>query len=272
VIRILFWNIRGRPLEALVAQAAIEQDVDIVILCEHADRTAHIETALNKAAPSRRTSFVKPVLASHSSLALFSRLTHGRLSPVTEHRHCLVHALARSKGDELLIASVHLQSPLHQSANDLLLLAQESANLIRDQERQRGHRQTLVVGDFNMDPYHPGMIASHAFHAVMDRRLAMEESRMVQGLEHHFFYNPMWSRLGDDSQGPPGTFFYRKASPECHFWHVWDQVLVRPAILRHFDGARLSVIAQVGGTSLLDHRGRPNSKKYSDHLPIVFEI
>ena len=270
--RILFWNIRGRPLEAIIAQAAIEQNADIVIICEHGSRIAHIEAALNKADPNKRAAYVKPVLKRHASLALFSRMTAGKLATVTEHSHCLVHALQRSNGEELLIASVHLSSPMHQSERDLMILAQDSADLIRDQESQRRHRQTLVVGDFNMDPYHPGMIASHCFHAVMDRRLAMEESRVIQKQEHYFFYNPMWSRLVDDSPGPPGSYFYRKASPECHFWHAWDQVLVRPAILGHFNNARLSVITQIGATQLLDQKGRPNLKKYSDHLPIAFEI
>ena len=72
--------------------------------------------------------------------------------------------------------------------------------------------------------------------------------------------------------GPPGSYFYRKASPECHFWHAWDQVLVRPAILGHFNNARLSVITQIGVTQLIDQKGRPNFKKHSDHLPIAFEI
>lgn len=270
--RILFWNIGSKPLESALGQAAHDQDADIVIVCEHGNRTATIEAELNKLDPKHLFYLVKPVLAKNESLAVFSRFREGKLTVVTEQPHCLIHALARENGDELLIASVHLPSPLHQSANDLLMLAQDSADCIRDQEAQRRHRQTIVVGDFNMDPYHPGMIASHAFHAVMDRQIALQESRQVQRKEHFYFYNPMWSRLGDTSPGPPGTYFKAKASPECHFWHVWDQVLVRPPLLSNFNSSRLTVITKIGSSSLLTGRGRPDTKKFSDHLPICFEI
>lgn len=271
-MRVLFWNLRSQPLEKVVARVAAEHHADIVILCEHGDRVAAHVAAMNKSGQVQPAQLVRPVLPKQSTLAAISRLAQGVVAPVIEARHCVIYAIAQSGGEELMLACVHLSSSLHQSERDLMILSQDAANLIRDQESQRGHRRTLVVGDFNMDPYHPGMVTSHAFHAVMDRRLAMEESRMIQSREHFFFYNPMWSRLGDESPGPPGTYFYRQASPECHFWHVWDQVLVRPALLSQFKSSNLSVISQVGVSSLLDARGRPNSKKFSDHLPIVFEI
>lgn len=271
-MRVLFWNLRSQPLEEIAAKAASEHRADIVILCEHGDRIAAHLGALNKADGARPAHFVAPVLPKGSTLAVISRLPKGVVAPVIEDRHCVIYSIALPGLNELMLACVHLPSPMHQSERDLMILSQGAADIIRDQETQRGHRRTLVVGDFNMDPFHPGMVTSHAFHAVMDRRLAMEESRVIQNREHFFFYNPMWSRLGDESLGPPGTYFYRQASPECHFWHTWDQVLVRPALLRHFDCSRLSVISQVGTSSLVDSKGRPNSKKFSDHLPRIFEI
>ncbi len=269
--RILFWNINARPLEQWVAKAADEYQADIVVVCEHGNRIAEIEMALSQEASGRHASHIRSILAKNKSIAVFSMLQTGWLTVVTEHSHCMVHALARPGKLELLIASVHLPSPMHQTESDLLLLASDSAGLIRDIESQRKHRQTVVVGDFNMDPYHKGMVASHAFHAVMDQKIAKRESRAVQGVEHFFFYNPMWSRLGDHSPGPPGTYYNAKASPECHFWHAWDQVLVRPGLLDNFNVSNLSVITRIARESLLNKRGLPASR-FSDHLPICFEV
>lgn len=271
-MRVLFWNLQSKPLEKAAARIASEQQADLVLVCEHGGRAGYHVDAMNKHEPARAALRVGPVLKQQSLPAVISRLDQGRVVPVVEDRHCMVLAVTPPAGMELLLACVHLSSPLHQSERDLLLLSQDAVTIIRDQEKQRGHRRTLVVGDFNMDPYHPGMVASHGFHAVMDRRLAMEESRVIQGREHFFFYNPAWSRLGDDSTGPPGTYFYRQASPECHFWHAWDQVLVRPSLLKKFDSSKFVVITRHGSSSMLDGKGRPNTKDFSDHLPIAFEI
>ncbi len=271
-MRVLFWNLRSKPLEKVVARIAAEHQADLVVLCEHGERVSAHVAAMNRLDQARPARLVQAVLPNRSTLATISKLSEGLVVPVIEEPHCIVYAISPPKGDELMLACVHLSSPMCQSERDLMCLSQDAAGIIRDQEKQRGHRRTLVVGDFNMDPYHPGMIASHAFHAVMDRHLAMEESRVIQNREHFFFYNPMWSRLGDESLGPPGTYFYRKASPECHFWHAWDQVLVRPSLLKQFNSSKFSVISRVGKSSLLDSSGRPNRKTFSDHLPIVFEI
>jgi hypothetical protein len=41
----------------------------------------------------------------------------------------------------------------------------------------------------------------------MDRSIANNIARVVQKQRYEMFYNPMWSRLGDASEGPPGTYF-----------------------------------------------------------------
>ena len=86
------------------------------------------------------------------------------------------------------------------------------------------------------------------------------------------FYNPMWRFFGERTlDGPAGTCYYWKAEDACTFWNIYDQVLIRPSLLDRFPDRALDVISEVGGNSLL-REGIPHRERFSDHLPIVFEI
>jgi hypothetical protein len=82
----------------------------------------------------------------------------------------------------------------------------------------------------------------------------------------------MWNFLGDAPSGPPGTYFYSGSAPVTHFWHTFDQVLIRPELLINFKDENVSVLTNAGSNSLLDARGRPDTTNASDHLPLLFKI
>ncbi len=107
----------------------------------------------------------------------------------------------------------------------------------------------------------------------MSRRLmAKRDVRTVQGDEYRFFYNPMWSHLGDARSDTAGSYFYNSAEQVNYFWNMFDQVLQRPELARRFDPGRLRIVTSVGTLSLARPDGRPDRKIGSDHLPIVFEL
>lgn len=139
-------------------------------------------------------------------------------------------------------------------------------------ESEQGHRRSIVVGDFNSDPFDDALTNSDTLHAVMTRQIASKGSRRVGREVRHFLYNPMWSFLGDLSVGPPGGYYYRKAVSSCLFWHHFDQVLIRPGLIRAFDCSALRIVTSIGGTTLIKRTGVPNAHVGSDHLPIVFAI
>lgn len=80
----------------------------------------------------------------------------------------------------------------------------------------------------------------------------------------------MWGKFGDRQDGPPGTYYYDKSRLSEYFWHMFDQVLIRPELVEQFQNSSLEIISKIGGTDLLDRSGQPNSKDLSDHLPIKF--
>jgi hypothetical protein len=123
------------------------------------------------------------------------------------------------------------------------------------------------------------MVQATGFHAIPSHRIATERGtknhkgeRRVEGKYYPFFYNPMWNCFGDERGGPPGTFFRDKANVISHFWHIYDQVLVRPALVQHFVHKDLKILSRCGATPLVNSDGVPDSDNASDHLPILFRL
>jgi hypothetical protein len=142
--------------------------------------------------------------------------------------------------------------------------------IIREVEEETGNRNSVLVGDFNMSPFEAGMVSADGVHGVMDKELARAVDREVSGQSRSYFYNPMWSRLGDESEGPPGTYFMR-GGMISHFWHTFDQVLFRPSLLDFYSGSALKVVTKIGATDLLKTSGQID-RSLSDHLPLVFGL
>ena len=154
-----------------------------------------------------------------------------------------------------------------------MLLATRWRQQIEEAEKLVGHRQTVIVGDLNMNPFDPGVIASDCFHGVMDKKIAKRGRRKVDGQDREFFYNPMWSLLGDESMGPPGTYYYDASSrPLNYYWHMFDQVLLRPELVPLFPSDDLRILTDAGSDSLMKSRGIPDSRGASDHFPLLFRL
>jgi hypothetical protein len=105
----------------------------------------------------------------------------------------------------------------------------------------------------------------------MDRRVAARLTRTVQKQKYKFFYNPMWSHLGD-SGNSGGTFYFENGEPVCYFWNIFDQVLLRPDLLDGFAHEHVRILTEVHGYSLLEDDGRPDKTMASDHLPVLLEL
>jgi hypothetical protein len=82
-----------------------------------------------------------------------------------------------------------------------------------------------------VNPFEDALTAADGLQGVMDKQVAARPARTVRGRVWDYFYNPMWSRLGDDSPGPPGTFWRAGSGLVNHFWNTFDQVLLRPGLL-----------------------------------------
>ena len=171
-------------------------------------------------------------------------------------------------GQPVLIAGVHLPSKLRASEDEQYFAARQLRRNVEDAETKLGHNYTVVIGDMNMSPYERGMIAADGLHGLMDKRIVQKGQRSVRGETFPYFYNPMWSRLGDESIGPSGTYYYRPNGIHSTFWHTFDQALIRPSLIPAYARGSLEVLTDVGNASLL----MINKVSPSDHLPILLRL
>jgi hypothetical protein len=273
MLTFLFWNINGRPLQALAAQLAAEQDVDVLLLAEC---EATPEMVLRELNGRQGLRFSPPDPSSACQrIAVYSRFSERLLALERAPEEAGKYTFRRLEAPNqppLLLGVVHLRSKLYQSPTSQAHATLGLRQAIERPERWLGDFRTVLVGDWNMGPFEEGMVSAAALHGVMTRRLANEVSRTVDGTEYRFFYNPMWGRLGDDTPGPPGTYYYRSAEHVAYFWHTFDQVLLRPSLLPFFHTEDLQVLQRVGTLPLLSRNGLPDRAVASDHLPLLFRL
>jgi hypothetical protein len=271
-MKFLFWNTSRKNLSAVVARIATERGSDMVILAEATDHAFDYLAALNSSGREAQFSLAPSFVPNGSRVTVFSRLPSREMAPAVTDTTCSVYHVEPAGRRSFVLACVHLSSQLHMDYDDRSALAGRTSRLVLEAEKAAGHSRTIVIGDFNMNPFEAGMVSSEGFHGILDRRVAKSQGRTVQGEHRLFFYNPMWRFMNDERQGSCGTHFYRKSKPVCHFWNTFDQVLLRPDLLPFFDHSCLTLVESFGGKTLLDSRGQPNKVKYSDHLPIHLNL
>ena len=269
VTRFLFWNINRKPLAGLVADLAEIHQVDVVVLAECDTDPSAMLQALNRAP---ETGFHYPNAGLCRQITVFTRFSGDSLEPVSETERTSIRRLTLPARKPVLLAAAHLPSKLRWLEESQKFECVELARQIAAAEQQAGHHRTILVGDLNMNPFEAGVVGAAGLNSVMSRRIASRGTRTVQGREYRFFYNPMWSHFGDAKSETAGSYFYDAGEHVNYYWHLFDQVLLRPELAERFDPSRLSIVKSVGGVSLVTADGRPDGANVSDHLPLVFEV
>lgn len=264
----MFWNIQKKPLYDELAVACREHEIDILILAESTLHVPRLLHTLNS--PDKRGYFQPSRPSPASRLQFFIRGLPTAFVPLHEARHFVIVRLRPSLGKDMLIIAAHLPSKLFANEGDQGLVLRNMIDEVVECELQLGHFTSLLIGDLNMNPFEDPVVGADMLHGVMDKSIAALEQRTVNDHKYRFFYNPMWSRMGDHSVGPPGTYFYNSGHVANYFWNTFDQVLLRPSLLPCFAPKNLRVLTRIGDSELI--RADRIAKEYSDHLPIVLRL
>jgi len=262
--KFMFWNICNQSIGQLVGAASKQYNLDLILLAECEDSES-IRLELNQ---STERPFIHRREAA-GRVDVFSRFPLGSIAILGDYGRTSFFHLQHPIGKDVLIAAVHLPSKLHMQDQDQTLNCTRLIERVNHFEARLGHKRTIVVGDFNINPFEHGLIAAECFHASLSRRVAQRGTRVVQGNEYTFFYNPMWAHFGDRGTGPPGTYFHSASSSTNIYWNMFDQVLIRPDLLDQFEDQSVQIITKIDGTDLANQEGRP---VISDHFPIVFAL
>lgn len=266
-LKILFWNLGTRNCPDVLRAILESHAPDIIVLAEASQSESETLAEINKAGATPYNLTINR----SERLQFFVAFSPSRFEPMHDGPGVAVRRIETILGGQLLLVALHLSSKLHLDEIDQALLATRLGTTVRHMEERAGHARTVVIGDLNMNPFEHGVVGSEGLHAVSSRAVASKGSRMVMGERRQFFYNPMWSLLGDDSPGPPGTYYYGGSSPVSYFWHTYDQVLLRPELATYYLPGDVTVLDVVGGMPSADPRTR-RSRDLADHFPILATI
>ena len=266
----LFWNIRGNnQIQNEIKQLCEEREVDILILAESNFAPATLLNALNKEKNDFFYAFGNEGIC--DKIQIFVRASVS-IRPIQDAKRITARIINSKIHGEINLIALHYQSKVNWSNQDQSAHAFELKRFIDLVEENTKNLKTIVCGDFNMNPFDDGMIQTSGLHSVMEKRIALKQQRTVDDEEYLFFYNPMWGFLGDLGLGNvSGTMYFSPSKPINYHWNLFDQVLIKPALIPYFEEKKLEIITEIQSVSLLTKQFFVN-KNYSDHLPIFFNF
>ena len=152
-MRILFWNTNGRPIVELLRDVCRRRDLDILVLAETADPVERLVSQLNRDAEQVYFAAPDPLEKQvRRPLRILTRLSGDRVRAVQDTDGVTVKRVFPIMGPDFTLVAVHLRSKLFRDQDDQVSAAWYVNGDIERVEREAGHRRTLIIGDFNMNP------------------------------------------------------------------------------------------------------------------------
>lgn len=269
----LYWNIHKRVnfFDAIV-ELVCENEIDVLMLAEFPEQK--LEPVLEVQLQARNSNYhLVPQLQSNK-VVIFSCLENKAITDIYDSSRLTIKRLfSPLLGEPINLAICHFYDAHNTTANNQSEYAQNVRIQIERVEKDTSCTKTILCGDMNMDPFDEGIVKTYGFNAVMDKKIARNGYREVDGNRFMFFYNPMWGFLGDTGKGDVcGTYYYNPSQPIQIYWHVLDQVMIRPSLLDYFDTEKLQIVTKTTNYTFITNQGLIDAKNYSDHLPILFNL
>ncbi len=266
-LHILFWNMHRKDLSGALASIVDEHQPAVVILAECGTTVETLLDAVNRATVRYR--FVEMI--GDSKLVALTTLSSIQIHCLRDEKR---YSFWRVKTEHSVVTlcGVHLQSALNYDRDELNELTRRLRQDLESVEVSENHNRSILIGDFNLEPFDRGLTSSEELSSVSSLRLAQRSPHRKVAFEtRRVLYNPMWSHLGDRPSEPAGTYFH-PSGVIGYGWRMFDQVLFCPSVMDVFRDFEVEILRKAGDNALVDHRGLPDSTSASDHLPIRIQF
>lgn len=278
-----FWNIdlnkkkekkSTKDFSDSLVSFAREQDLDILCLAESNENTQL--SFLTKINVSGIITPYHQVKTYKDRISIFSRLSNfifDDMSHLYNSNRWTIVNISIPHIFTCNLVVVHFDSKSDWSNASLSLECVNLAKDIATIEQATKCSDTILIGDFNMDPFEDGLVAANGINALasLDHALKKPKGREVNRTFYPYFYNPMWNFFGDFSE-PYGTYYYRTPRHISHEWHIFDQIIIRPSLKPYLHKDFVKIIHKIYNENLTKNFLRPDNVNYSDHLPITLKL
>lgn len=259
----MFWNThKNEDINSILCDLIIENHISVVVLAEYAADIDDLIDLLHSCGVSMQR---VPTTGCDRIHILGMKGLH--IEPQLQTDRSSIQVIK----ENTILCCVHLNSQIYSDNIDRREIdIEQIIGDILNLEKELNTKNTIIVGDFNINPYDKSCISARYFHGVPVYKEALRESRIIAGKEFHMFYNPMWNFFGDFNE-PYGTYYHNSSDTINPYWNVYDQVIIRPVLRKQFIDKSLRILTETATISLLDRDKHPDCN-ISDHLPITFEI
>ncbi len=262
--RIIFWNVNKKDLTSFVCSITASTNADIVVLIEN---KVSIEETLQALRMNVSADFYLPyaTLKSDKRFYCFCRNRELDLSETHNELRTSVRKLQIGRHRTLLIL-VHGVDIRNYDPATRQSSMQELATQMRFVQDEKQINKLILLGDFNLNPFDSGMNLAAGLNAMMTKECVKPDYRTHLNKRYDFYYNPMWSLFGDNSDGPAGTI-YDTSSQGPYGWSMLDQVIIHHSVVGLFHSVK--ILTEAGTVSLMNKKGHPDTDNISDHFPIL---
>jgi len=254
-MNLLFWNLHGNGNEQIIADIISENEIDIALFTEH-EATDYCEVF--RILKGSFHSYNGPPTA---KTMLICKNGIDAIFNIDAARFSVFSIFLNST--KYIIGGVHLTA-FPQNKERRKLEARNLVNEVKLLEQALDHTNTVLIGDFNANPFDTEMLLKDGLNAVLFKSVIAEnEFSSVDGEKNRRFYNPMLHYISE-SKEHYGSI-YHTGDLDDIYWNSYDQVLIRKSLIDLLADVRY--IKKVRERSLLK-KFKPCAD-ISDHLPLL---
>lgn len=283
-MNIFFWNLHSKDNTSLILQALFDHNVDLAFFSEYGQTdfkeieksSGHLyhwndgNGGCDKVTCLLKRNYAVAMMQESSRYTIYQFYKYPVNIKIEEDSYNfdsdvknISIEMPEANEDEFIVACVHLPDKrnypkMYARYNPL----QHMVSQIMEIEKNRYWYKSIVIGDFNTEPYDDEMFLNDSMNSVLFRREMVPETVKSDGRNFRKFYNPILECLSEENN-QLGSYRLNKAPGPI--WHCLDQILFRKSLMDSFD--HMEYLRMIGQTSLMKQMNPDN--RYSDHLPLL---
>jgi hypothetical protein len=194
----LVWNVQRKALAGHVVRLVQSARVDVLLLIEKPDPDGGLSAIL------AANGFA--LVPARQRFGLYTRLDSASfesVSPPEADERTDFWRFRLSETVSITLVAVHGPDRRNVDETARRLFFQRVHENVQAVEARAGHKRTVVVGDFNANPFEESVGGVQGLHAIPVRHVGGRDYRTVGRKDYEFFFNPMWSCYGGTKDRPP---------------------------------------------------------------------